>query len=65
MKYKVTKRFGKYREGQIVDDKELYIRRKIEEGGCLEVVKEKREKKMVKESYENKAMNDKIENKEK
>jgi len=75
MKYKVTKKFDKYRVGQVVDDKDIYIRRKIQEGGCLELYEtkkskteqpkkeEKPEKKMVKESYENKAMDDKYENK--
>jgi len=36
MEYVVTKRFGKYKEGDVVSDDLLYIRRKLEEGGCLE-----------------------------
>lgn len=46
MKYKVIKPFGVYKEGDIVDKKNLYIRRKIQEGGCLEPVEKK--------AYENK-----------
>jgi hypothetical protein len=57
MKYKVTLRFGKYKVGDIVDDSELYIRRKLAEGGCLELLKDKqtfvKENKMIKD-YENK-----------
>lgn len=36
MEYVVTKKFGKYNIGQTVSDEDYYIRRKLEEGGCLE-----------------------------
>lgn len=42
-KYKVTKPFGKYRLGAIVLDDKLYIRRKLDEGGCLERVYSEKE----------------------
>lgn len=59
MKYKVILPFGEYRIGQIVDDSDRYIRRKIAEGGCLEVIQEKavdpaREKKVMPGNYEKK-----------
>ena len=42
MKYKVLKKFDKYKPGDIVSDEERYIRRKIAEGGgCLEKLNEK------------------------
>jgi len=48
MKWKVLKSFGKYRVGAIVDDSDLYIRRKIKEGGgCLEKMKAGHENKMA------------------
>jgi hypothetical protein len=50
-KYKVTLRFGKYKVGDIVDDSDYYIRRKLAEGGCLEKIS--KENKMIKD-YENK-----------
>lgn len=36
MEYRVTKAFGEYKPGQIVRDDKRYIRRKLQEGGCLE-----------------------------
>ncbi len=61
MKYKVTKAVGGLRVGQIVDDRDWYIRRKIQEGGCMEPVDEK---KMQKPKYENKMIDEKsIDNK--
>ena len=63
MKHKVTKRFGQFKVGQIVDDKDIYIRRKIQEGGCTEPF-EAKESKMVKNNYENKMVKNDYENKE-
>jgi len=63
MKYKVTKKFGKYKVGQVVDDKDIYIRRKVQEGGCLEPYEVKTLKKMQKAEYENKAIESSAENK--
>ncbi len=50
--YKVTKNVGKLRIGDIVDDSSLFVRRKLQEGDCLEPYKP--EKKMEKTKYENK-----------
>jgi len=58
MKYEVIKKTGSLRLGQIVNDKDPYVRRKIQEGGCLKPL-EKTEKKMDKTSYENKAIDSK------
>ena len=64
MKYEVIKKTNSLRVGQIVDDRDPYVRRKIKEGGCLRPVEEKKEKKMDKISYENKMIDNKsIENK--
>ena len=76
MKYEVILPFGQYKKGQIVDDSVLYIRRKIQEGGCLKPIKEEelekrkeeafkkqKEKKMQKEEYENKMLKSKKEEK--
>jgi hypothetical protein len=54
--------FGKYRIGQIVDDSDYYIKRKVDEGGCLIPVNED---KQMKSNYENKMMDVKTENKNK
>ena len=48
MEYIVLKKFGKYQVGNVVSDDDFYIRRKLEEGGCLE-------EKSIK-TYENKAV---------
>lgn len=61
-KYKVTKRFGKFSPGMIVDDSDRYIRRKIQEGGCTEPVN-KSEKKMDSKKIENKMIPGSSENK--
>lgn len=53
MKYKVTKAFGSFKVGNIVSDSDLYIRRKIQEGGCLvPVTEEKMEPKKIKNKME-------------
>jgi hypothetical protein len=59
-KYKVTKPFNGFAVGTIVTDDTLYIRRKIQEGGCLEEITEK---KMIKEAGENKMVKNTGENK--
>jgi len=56
-KYKVIVPVGKLRKGQIVDDSDPYVRRKLREGGCLEEYKDKGaapENKAVKAAPENK-----------
>lgn len=58
MDYKVIKRFGKYNVGDIVSDKDYYIRRKLQEGGCLvEYNKsDKTDKKSMPNDYQKKVM---------
>ena len=63
MQYKVTKKFGKYPVGAIVDDRDVYIRRKLQEGGCLEKIENKHEEKMLKTKYDNKMVDKQPENK--
>lgn len=66
-KYEVIKRFGKYKVGQIVNE-DLYIRRKLQEGGCLKEIEKatyenkKADKKMEKTTYENKMFKNTNEN---
>jgi hypothetical protein len=52
MKYKVIQNVGNLKVGDIVDDSDFYVRRKIEEGGCLEAIETKQvsvpENKMLK-----------------
>ena len=50
MLYTVIQSFGINKIGDTVDDSDYYIRRKIEEGGCLAPLVEIRENKV----YENK-----------
>jgi hypothetical protein len=60
--YIVTKRVGKLQVGQIVNDSSLFVRRKLQEGDCLEPYKP--EKKMDNKTKENKMEKVKYENKE-
>jgi 3-dehydroquinate synthase class II len=41
MKYEVIQDVGNFKVGDIVDDSDLYVRRKIEEGGCMKPIQEK------------------------
>lgn len=62
-KYEVTMRMGKLKPGQIVNDDNRYVRRKLKEqknnGDCLKLIEEK----MIEKKHENKMMNKKYEDK--
>lgn len=62
-KYRITKKWGKYKVGQILNDS-LEVRRKLEEGGCLEEVKENyKPEKMETKPVKNKMESDDSKNK--